>query len=184
MRPNSQALDAHIKADHALVRGWRAKASHILLKAALLQPGRDDLRFRVLELDALSDEEVQQFTSKANFLWSAAHFFMGFMVQVALLAGTLAFGLRLPSSLLLGYTVEGLAQNLVLVAICAGYSVLSVLLWSRLYLALWFNYLWWVPRCQAPNAASWLGFYSTYWQFSNAFWLRKKKFYLERYRRS
>lgn len=181
MRPSSVALDAHLEADDALIRGWRAKASQILLRAVVREPSRDDLRRRMVELNALSEGAAQRFTSGANRAWSAVHFLMGFVVQFALLAGIFTLGVTLAFPLFGEGPVGGIAQFVLVLALCMGYCLLLVLAWSRLYLALWFGYLRWVPRHQAPNAASWLAAYITCWQFSREYWRRKDKFYAERY---
>lgn len=177
MRPNSVALNAHIEADEALIRGWRAKASQILLNAVVREPNRADLRRRMLELDALPEGPARQFTAKANRAWSALHFLMGFVVQFALLACIFIGGLMLVSPLIERSPIGGIGQLVIILVLGLGYCLLIFLAWARLYLVLWFGYLRWVPRDQAPNAASWLAIYVTCWQFSREHWRRKDRFY-------
>jgi len=181
MRTNSVPLAAHIEADEALVRGWKAKASQTLLKALLQEPRRDDLKNRILELDALQEGGTQQFTSKASHLWNTVHFLMGFVFQFALLASILFIGLAFALSMPGDGRPEGFMKFATLISVGAGYCVLTLLVWSRLFLEIWFRYLRWVPRAQAPNASSWLAAYTTFWQFSSDYWRRKDKFYVERY---
>lgn len=181
MRKHSVPLAAHVEADEALVRGWKVKASQILMKALLQEPHRDDLKNRILELDALQEGGARQFTSKASRLWNSVHFLMGFIFQFAFLAGILFIGLAFAPFMLGEDRPEDIMGNAALIGICAGYCVLALLVWSRLYLSIWFRYLRWVPRVQAPNASSWLAAHTTCWQFSSDYWRRKDKFYVERY---
>lgn len=181
MRQTSDALEAHIEADEALVEGWRSKASYALLKAALSDPGRSDLRHRMMMLDALAEGESKRFKPGFNIRWSAVHFFMGFIVQFALLAtiSTLVI-LAIPSALIGAGLFEDFSQLSIVVVVLGG-TILSVLAWSYVYLALWFRYLRWIPLEQTPNAASWLGFTTTCWNQTSEYWRRKEEFYAQRY---
>lgn len=181
MRTNSAPLAAHIEADEALVRGWKVKASQTLLNALVQEPCRDDLKNRILELDALQEGGVRQFTPKASRLWNSVHFLMGFVFQFALLGGILFIGLAFAPSMLGEGRPEDIRALAALFGICVGYGVFTLLVWSRLYLAIWFRYLRWIPKVQAPNASSWLAAHTTCWQFSSDYWRRKDKFYVERY---
>ena len=182
MRSAESAVDAHVRADAALLEGWKAKASQILLEALVQNPSRTDLRCRLNEVDALTAVDVRSFRPRTQPIWNILHCLVGWVLQLALFVGIFAL-CAVPAAAWLGdRPIAGLGQLAGVLGLMSACSLFAVLVWSRLYLMLWFKYLKWVPRSQAPNAASWLAAYTTCWQFSKSYWRLMEGFYAERYR--
>lgn len=182
MRWAESAVDAHVRADAALLEGWKAKASQILLEALVQDPSRTDLRCRLTEVDALTAVDARNFRARTQPIWNVLHFFVGWVLQLGLFAGIVVLGI-VPAAAWLGDgPIAGVAQLTGVLGLSLACCLIAMFLSSRLYLMLWFRYLRWVPRSQAPNAASWLFAYTTGWQFSKSYWKMKERFYAERYR--